>query len=66
MEHSNFDFVYAVLAVVLGILLIANPRALMRGAKYDEESLKTESLMKKIGIAIIALGVILAVYLFLQ
>lgn len=66
MQLSNFDFIYSGLAILLGIIMIASPRTLMRGANYDEESLKTESLVKKLGVAVIVLGIILGVYLFLR
>ena len=66
MEPTNFDYIYAALAVVIGLVLIKNPRIVMRGAKYDEESLKTESLVKKMGAGLIVIAIIFAIYLYLR
>lgn len=64
MQPSNFDYIYAALGVICGIVMIASPRTFMRKVRYDEEGVKTESLVKKLGIAVILLGVGLAIYIF--
>ena len=66
MQPSNFDYLYAAIAIIVGIIMIANPRTFMRKAKYDEESLKTESLLKKLGIGLTVIGIAFAVYIYLR
>ena len=64
MNITNFDYIYPILEIILGIVMIITPRTFMRKAQYDEESLKTEKLVKKAGIGLIILGVGLGIYLF--
>lgn len=66
METSFYDYLYAIFGVLFGIFMIVSPRTLMRGAKYDEESLKTESWLKKVGIGLIIASIGLAIYLYLR
>ncbi|MDR2956485.1 MAG: hypothetical protein LBV43_15540 [Prevotella sp.] len=69
MSHlSNFDYLYAALFLLFGIFMIVSPRTLMRGAKYDEESLKTEKWVKRLGIVlcIFAVGFAISLYIRLQ
>lgn len=65
MRHfTNIDFLYPVFMLIFGIVMITSPRSLMRKAKYDEESLKTESWVKKLGIALCIFSVGFAVYIY--
>ncbi|MDR0825443.1 MAG: hypothetical protein LBN74_10145 [Prevotella sp.] len=57
------DFIYPVFMLIFGIVMIVSPRTFMRKAKYDEESLKTESLLKKLGIGLAVFAVLFAIYL---
>lgn len=63
-QPSDFDYVYAVIGIIVGIIMIATPRTFMRKAKYDEESLKTESLLKKIGIGVIIICIVFAIVIY--
>lgn len=58
------DFIYPAFMFILGVVMISSPRSLMRKAKYDEESLKTESWVKKSGIVLCVGAVGLAVYFY--
>ena len=60
MELSNIDYIYAVAIGIVGIMLIANPSTFMGRAKYDENRVKTESLLKKVGIGLIVFAAIFA------
>ncbi|MDU1891866.1 MAG: hypothetical protein E6767_14355 [Dysgonomonas sp.] len=66
METSFYDYLYAIFGVLFGVFMIISPRTLMRGAKYDEESLKTESWVRKAGIGLIVISIGLAIYLFFK
>jgi hypothetical protein len=48
---------------VFGIVMVSSPRSLMRKAKYDEESLKTESWVKKLGIGLCVFAVGFGIYI---
>ncbi|WP_165021133.1 hypothetical protein [Dysgonomonas sp. ZJ279] len=63
-QLSDIDYIYAAIGVIVGIIMIFSPRTFMRGAKYDEDSLKTESFLKKIGIAVIILGIVFAIIIY--
>lgn len=63
-QLSDIDYIYAIIGIIIGIIMIASPRTFMRKAKYDEESLKTESLLKKMGIVIIILGIVFGVVIY--
>lgn len=66
MEFTNFDYIYAAAVAVIGVLMIASPRTFMGRAKYDEESVKTESLVKKMGIGAIVLAIAFAAIIFFK
>ncbi|MDR1090759.1 MAG: hypothetical protein LBL79_06755 [Prevotella sp.] len=63
-KFTNIDFIYPVFLLIFGIVMIFNPRTVMRKAKYDEESLKTESWVKKLGIGFCIFAVAFAVYMY--
>lgn len=65
MQSTNFDFLYPALIAIVGIVMIFSPRTFMRGAKYDEESIKTESWVKKTGIGLIIVGIGYAIYIYM-
>ena len=58
------DLLYPVFMFIFGIIMISSPRSLMRKAKYDEESLKTESWVKKLGIGLCVFAVGFRIYIF--
>lgn len=66
MILTVYDYLYALVGIIFGIIMIINPRMLMRNAGYDEESLKTESFMKKIGVLLIIASIGLAIYLYIK
>lgn len=66
MILTVYDYLYAVVGIIFGIIMIINPRMLMRNAGYDEESVKTESFMKKIGILFVIASIGLAIYLYIK
>ncbi|MDR1715941.1 MAG: hypothetical protein ACK5KN_11810 [Dysgonomonas sp.] len=64
MQYSNWDYIYAVFMLIFGIFMIISPRSLMRKAKYDEESLKTESWVKKAGIGLCIMAPLFAFFIY--
>jgi hypothetical protein len=64
MQYSNWDYIYAVFMLIFGIFMIISPRSLMRKAKYDEESLKTESWVKKTGIGLCIMAPLFALFIY--
>ena len=65
MSNINYlDLLYPVFMFIFGIIMISSPRSLMRKAKYDEESLKTESWVKKLGIGLCVFAVGFGIYIF--
>jgi uncharacterized membrane protein YfcA len=60
---TNIDLLYPIFMLILGIIMIFSPRSLMRNAKYDDESLKTESWVKKLGIGLAVFAVGLGIYM---
>lgn len=62
-QLTNIDLLYPIFMLILSIVMIVSPRSLMRKAKYDEESLKTESWVKKLGIALVVFAVGLGGYM---
>lgn len=61
------DYIYAVSLCIVGILLIASPRTFMgRGAGYTEESIKTEKLVKYLGIGLIIISIVVAGLIFFR
>ncbi len=66
MHYSNYDYLYAIFMLLFGIFMIASPRSLMRKAKYDEESLKTESWVKKSGIGLCVLAPLFALFVYFK
>lgn len=65
-KFTNIDFIYPVFFLVFGIVMILSPRTMMRKAKYDEESLKMESWIKKLGIGFCVFAVAFAVFMYLN
>lgn len=49
---------YSVIALV-GIVMTVSPRRFIGKAKYDEQSFKAEKFIKRVGIGIIILSIIL-------
>lgn len=63
-KFSNFDYIYAAFLFVFGIVMIFNPRLVMRKVKYDEEGMKTEKWVKKAGIGLCVFAVALAGFFY--
>lgn len=66
MQPSKIDIIYAIIGVIIGLVMIASPRTFMYKAKYDEESLKTESWTKKLGIALTILSIGFGIYIIVK
>ncbi len=62
-QLTNIDLLYPIFMLVLGVVMILSPRSLMRKAKYDEEGLKAESWVKKLGIGLAVFAVGLGIYM---
>lgn len=65
-QYSNFDYLYALFMLLFGLVMIFSPRTLMRGAKYDEESLKTEKWVKWVGIGLSVFSVGFAIFIYIK
>lgn len=65
-QFSNFDYLYALFILLFGVFMIVSPRTLMRGAKYDNESLKTEKWVKRLGIVFCLFAVGFAAYIYIR
>lgn len=61
---TAIDFIKPVFFLLLGLVMIFSPRTLMWKAKYDEEGLRTESWVKKLGIIMCIISVAVAIYYF--
>lgn len=61
---TAIDFAKPIFLLILGLVMIFSPRTLMWKAKYDEEGMRTESWVKKLGIIMCIVGVGIAVYYF--
>ncbi|WP_029903179.1 hypothetical protein [Prevotella sp. 10(H)] len=64
MLYSNWDFIYPVFMLIFGIVMILSPRTFMRKAKYDEDSVKAESWVKKAGIGLAIMAPLLAFFIY--
>ena len=62
----DFDYLYALGIVVLGIVMMTSPESFLGRAKYNDDRVKTESFLKKTGIVIIICGLVFAVFVFLR
>jgi hypothetical protein len=49
--------------LIFSIIMIMSPRSLMRKAKYDEEGLKTELWVRRLGIGLCIAAVGLGAYM---
>lgn len=63
-QYSNLDFIYAAFMFLLGIFMIVSPGSVIRKAKYDEERLKTESWIRKTGIVLSIIGVLMGIFFY--
>lgn len=63
-KFAIIDFIYPVFFFIFGIVMILSPRTMMRKAKYDEESLKMESWIKKFGVGFCVFAIAFAVFMF--
>jgi hypothetical protein len=63
---SNYDYLYAIFMFAFGLFMIFSPRTLMRGSKYDEDSLKTEKWVKRLGIGLCVIGVIFGIWIYMS
>lgn len=59
---TAIDFVKPIFMLIFGLVMIFSPRSLMWKAKYDEEGVKAESWVKKIGIILCVAGIAIAIY----
>lgn len=61
---TAIDFAKPIFLLILGLVMIFSPRTVMWKAKYDEEGLRTEAWVKKLGIIMCLVGVSIAIYYF--
>lgn len=66
MELTGIDYIYSVAMAIVGIIMISSPRTFMGRAKFDEDSLKTEKLLKIVGIVIVVLSVVFAGFIYFR
>lgn len=66
MELTGIDYIYSVAMAIVGIIMISSPRTFMGRAKFDEDSLKTEKLLKIVGIVIVILSVVFAGFIYFR
>lgn len=62
MGSTTMNYVFFACIIVCGIVMYLSPQTFMGRAKYDEGSLKTQGMIKKAGIAIIIIHVLLIIY----
>lgn len=61
MSELAIQLMYYIVIAIVGIVMVASPRAFIGRAKFDENSLKAEKFIKITGIAIIVISVILSI-----
>ena len=61
MSELATQLMYYIVIAIVGIVMVASPRAFIGRAKFDENSLKAEKFIKITGIAIIVVSVILSI-----
>ncbi len=64
--YSSIDYLYAAFVLLFGIIMIASPGSLIRKAKYDEERVKTESWIRKTGIVLCVIGVLMGIHFYVK
>lgn len=65
-QYSNFDYLYAAFMLLFGIFMIVSPGSVIRKAKYDEERLRTESWIRKTGIALCVIAVGMGIFFYMK
>ena len=66
MSSTAINIMYFVTIAICGIVMVISPHTFMGRAKYDEGALKTQKMIKKAGITIIVINVILILYTLLR
>mgnify|MGYP001451723087 CR=1 FL=1 len=66
MSSTTINIMYFVAIIICGIVMVLSPHTFMGRAKYDEGALKTQKMIKKAGIAVIVINVILIIYTLLK
>lgn len=56
------NYIYFATIAIVGLVMYKSPNAFLGKAKYDEEAVKTEVLVKKIGIAMLVMAALLTLY----
>lgn len=62
MSPSTMNIIYFVTIAIFGLVMVFSPHTFMGRAKYSDGSEKTQKLIKKVGIVIIVVQVILIIY----
>ncbi len=63
-KFTNIDFMYPAFMLIFSLVMIFSPRTMMGRAKYDEESLRTESWIKKLGIGFGVFALAFAIFIY--
>lgn len=61
MSEFAINLMYYIGIALFGVVMIASPRTFLGRAKFDEESIKTELFIKRIGIGVVIFGIVLII-----
>lgn len=60
------NYIYFATIAFVGLIMYLKPNSFMGKAKYDENAVKTEGVIKKAGIAIIVFSILMSLYFLLR
>lgn len=63
-KFSNWDYLYAIFMFLFGLFMIFSPGTFIRKVGYNEERVKAESWLKKIGIGLCIIAPIFAYFIY--
>lgn len=63
-KFTNYDYLYPIFMFLFGLFMIFSPGSLIRKVKYDEERIKAESWLKKIGIGLCIFALLFAYFVY--
>lgn len=67
MSPITMKYIYYATIALIGILMITNPQSLIMGKqKFTEEGVKTQGLIKKLGIIVVLSQVVLIIYTIIK
>lgn len=62
MSPDTMNYIYFATIGIVGLVMYSSPNSFLGKAKYDESAVKAEAVVKKAGIAIIVMAVLLTLY----